>query len=490
MAGGKLQLLIKGNQDQVLIGSPQITFFKSIYRKHTNFSMDSLRQSSISGEPKFDKRYKIRFEPYGELLSNIYCHVTLPTLEYKEDKKNKDPSWVNGIGYAMFEEFYLNIGENIIDKQNGEWLYLNDQLSGNIDNNNSSMYYNQVLDNNQYRSMTSDITNKPLNGITALQSKQCDDDISKKCKNVSFITNFRFWFCKNLGSAIPMIAIPDLDITLTLKNRNFDQLINYDKNKPLLNNDNYSYYDNFIFYGEYIFLDNDEKRKFAQNSHKYLIEQIQIQSVDTGTTDEGYSRFDSGNVIKLPIDVKDQSYNSPYKYNQLVVPLNNINNPVKYLVWVPNMISDKTSFKLDENSNNQSGNNYFNYSIYRPTGNQISDTELYLFDTAQLFIENKERTPQIPAKFFANVFQKRYFKNVSTSNYIYVYSFSLNPNEHQPSGSCNFSKLSNISLRLNDINLYKNPDNEKKIRFNMNLYACSYNMLIIQSGNCYLEYPI
>ena len=544
MAGGKLQILIRGNQDTPLIGNPQITFFKQIYRKHTNFSIDSLRQT-ISGEPKFNAKYRIIFEHYGELLSNIYCHVNLPELNNsitnseKKTEKTEETylSWVNGIGYAIFEDLQFHIGDQLIDKQNGEWLFLNDQLEGKINNNNSELYYNQVVNtgtskNNNYQ-MNSESFIKTGNvdtitGIVMPSNNTHSPTVKPnyECQNltnnqISFITNFKFWFCKYRGCSLPLIAIPNLEVSLTVHNRPFNQLINCSNisspSTSLLKNeyyndetqtiDTYSYFDHFIFYGEYIFLDNDEKRRFAQNNHKYLIEQIQQQTNINILIDQckgGYVNSDD----------QSQKYNKGcYEYNQFKLRLDFL-NPIKFFVWVPHMnynsyfniknshYQEKIDNSVMSKTNNDSifnsdkncdcpvqtscyNNNLFNYSMFRKDSINTSN-ELYLFDKAQLFMNNVPRTPNLPAKFYANIFQKRYFNNVSNANYIYVYSFSLNPNDHQPSGSCNFSKVSNVFLNLNDLNLFKEFDYSNSV---INLYACSYNILTIQSGNCYAEFP-
>ena len=551
MPGGKLQLLIRGSQDKPLIGNPQITFFKQLYRKHTNFSMDSIRLT-VSGQPKFNNTYKVKCEHYGELFSNIYCKINLPELnryqlkesETETETEPKYLNWVNGIGYTLFENLIFNIGDQVLDRQTGQWLFIQDQLNNDINNNNSNMYYNYIVNKNQYKvnneTLISEGNIETLNNIVMLPNKLLKSELDAKCcdspkpnKNnqLSFITNFKFWFCKYLGCAIPMIAIPNLDITLTIKNRNLIDLINsnYDNltsnniiSKDYYNNitkccENYSYYDNFQFFGEYIFLDNDEKRRFSQNNHKYLIEQIQHQCNNFILT--------KGNFINETNCCNEKFNNKFYKYNYIKIRLD-FTNPVKYFVWVPNMYSGKSNLnkiqylsksdqnKINTNSisnllnkkvnndccysvintdclcpeDNKYNNNLLNFSIYKKPKeilNIPTDTEHYLFDTAQIFMENIERTPIIPNKFFANIFQKRYFNTVSNTNYIYCYSFSLNPNDHQPSGSCNFSKLSNIFLNLNDLNFYDKYDYSQT---NMSIYACSYNILTIQSGNCYIEY--
>lgn len=485
MAGGKLQLLIRGNQDMNLIGNPQITFFRQIYRKHTNFAIDSVQQS-LSGEPKFGKTYKIKIEPVGELLCGLHCHVKLPMLY--NDTTTDTHYYNSGIGYNLFKELILDIGDQTIEKQDGEIMNMIDSYNNDIGNNSSEKEVQQMLDtDNKYVQKRAESAN--LSGLIVAKSSTNDATGS------SFMTKFKFWFCRHAGLALPMIAIPNVPVTLTLRNdilKNLtpagsyiipiadettltpDQCKDF-KEQGWVEKDGkfyqatYSYYDNFKFFAEYVFLDNEEKRRFAQNNHKYLIEQFQQQTTNIVYTKENGNNGKWDETLEKTENSNYPDLNCPYLFNQMKIRLDFL-NPVKYISWKFSHLEDLV-------------NDYVNNECYK----NIS-TEPYQFVKAQLFMENVERTPNLPAKFFANAFQRKYFNTETFKNYRYVYSFALFPNDHQPSGTCNFSKLSNVSLVLNDILTSKTTNDFSTVC--LNLYACSYNILTIQSSNCYLEYPI
>jgi hypothetical protein len=210
--------------------------------------------------------------------------------------------------------------------------------------------------------------------------------------------------------------------------------------------------------------------------HEYLIEQVQsIQNVLLPST----------NNCNTKIDLK------------------NITNCVKALFWVPHMrqyanSSNNKNYTNIEYANERKtirdapsfGNNWFNYSIY--SKNSDTNTQnIYLFKCGQLLLNNEQRTPLLPAMYFANTQPERYFKAIPFSNYIYTYSFALYPFEHQPSGTCNFSRFDTIRLALDNINCNNKASEYCEFDENsnyLNIYALSYNILLIHSGTAQLRY--
>lgn len=137
------------------------------------------------------------------------------------------------------------------------------------------------------------------------------------------------------------------------------------------------------------------------------------------------------------------------------------------------------------------GNNWFNYSIYDDESQIINTENIYLFKSGQILLNNEQRTPLLPAKYFANIQPQRYFNVVPFSNYIYTYSFALYPFEYQPSGTCNFSRFDSIRLSLNNLNCNNNDNKYTQIESDsnyVNLYALSYNVLLIKSGAAQIKY--
>ena len=492
MGGGYIQLSAIGEQNAYLTGNPQITFFKSIYRRHTNFSID-LCEQIINGDANFGEKFNVIISNYGDLLSNIYVDNLL-RLSLK-DKKKMDKSsidivdesefpylsWVNGIGYAILNEYSVNIGQNVIDTQYGEWLDIYNKLSEDVDNNNPALSYRQISTNdNKIQILNDELLNKGnLQSLTGAMTSSIPTNHNNLITRT--ITELKFWFCKYYGQAIPLISLNNIDVTINFSYRNLSELINTNI-KDLtsiinINNENKTSVETKIW-GEYIFLDSDERRKFNTNVHEYLIEQVQsIQNV------------------LLP-----STKNCNCKIN-----LKNISNCVKAIFWVPHMRQYTNTSNINKNFQHikyaenrktidesvKYGNNWFNYSTYYNKELDTNTQNIYLFKCGQLLLNNEQRTPLLPAMYFANTQPERYFKTIPFSNYIYTYSFSLYPFEHQPSGTCNFSRFDTITLSLENINCNNTASEfcEYSHESNyINIYALSYNILLIHSGTSQLKY--
>ena len=188
---------------------------------------------------------------------------------------------------------------------------------------------------------------------------------------------------------------------------------------------------------EYIYLDSIERKMFAQSNHEYLIKQTQYN----------IKNFIPKNLSKKRIDL-------------------NFNHPVLELIFV---VQRKDRFITSTNK----GNDYFNYS-YNSTFDNIDTIK-----NAQILLNNEERTPLMTAK------ECKYLNVINThtsipNNVIYVYSFSMNPESFQPSGSCNFSRFDNKELAIefaDNISI-----SEVKI------FAVNYNILRISKGMGGLAY--
>lgn len=479
MGGGYLQLSAVGEQNAYLTGNPQITFFKSVYRRHTNFAIDMCAQT-INGNADFGKKFNVIVNKYGDLLCNVYVDNLLTLANKGDFGANDYLAWTNGVGYAILEEYSVSIGQNLIDTQNGEWLDIYNKLSLEHDNNNAALSYRQLVSNtaNQYVTLNETILSSPnysaLSGAIVASIGATGDNTTLKTR---VITELKFWFCKYYGQALPLISLNDLDVTINfsyrklreLVNTNVDGSVDTDKTKVQT-----------TIWCEYIFLDGDERRRFNSDSHEYLIEQVQtIENVMLPTRKN----------CNVKLDLK------------------NFTNCVKAIFWVPHMRqytnscpqnSIFTNIKYAEkmlstsDSPEDYGNNWFNYSVFTDDFDVTNNTDdLYLFNCGQLLLNNEQRTPLLPAMYFANVQPRRYFDAVPFSNYIYTYSFALYPFEHQPSGTCNFSRFNTANLSLEEIkgnNIATGPIGYSEKSNYVNIYALSYNELLIHSGNAQLKY--
>ena len=397
MGGGLIQLVAVGIQDIYLIGNPQITFFKTVYKKYTNFSLESIQQP-IDGRTDFGQQIEITIQRKGDLIKDIILDILLPILP-------NGYYWTNGIGNVLLKQVDLEIGGQLIDRHYSEWFDIWNQLTlteGKIG------AYDAMVGN--YNS-TSSLRANAISNLR-LQVPLC------------------FWFNRNYDMALPLIAIQFHDVVLKIKIRDFNNCYRNNTISTLLSTSLYPI-SQFRVWVDYIHLDMEERRTFAQNNHEYIIEQLQ---------------FDGSSFISQD----DSTVSSKLTFN----------HPVKELFWIHTI------------------NDYLQENII--TGNQLLDYSLpnsvETFSEAVLQLNGIDRFEKRPANYFRLVQNYQYHSRYTRKN-IYSYSFSLNPEKQQPSGSCNMSKFTNISLFL-EYNTINHSANDMILK----VYAVNYNILRISSG--------
>ena len=246
MGGGLMQLVAYGAQDVYLSGNPQITFFKVVYRRHTNFAVEPIPQT-WNGASDFGRTVTCNINRNGDLITNMYVVVHLA----KVPSTSSGTAWgyVNRLGHAMIENIKIEIGGSIIDEHYGDWL---------------NIWYELTHKAGQTRGYAKMIGDTPeLTDITSLP------------KNEYFLyIPLIFWFNRNNGLALPLIALQYHDVRITLKFRSQADCINYSGSdapeftNPLIK-------DSYLLI-DYVYLDSEERKRFAQATHEYLIEQLQF----------------------------------------------------------------------------------------------------------------------------------------------------------------------------------------------------------------------
>ena len=398
MGGGLLQLVAVGIQDIYIIGNPQITFFKTIYKRYTNFSLESIQQS-IDGRTDFGQYIQVTIDRKGDLVKDILFDILLPIL----------PSgyyWTNGIGNVLLKQIDLEIGGQLIDRHYSEWLDIWSQLTINASKIGA---YDSMVGN--------------YNTLSSLEAN-AQQQLRVQIPMV-------FWFNREYSMALPLIALQYHEVVLKVKLRDLNSCIrNNTIDTPLQG----YVIQQFRVWADYIYLDMDERKQFAQKSHEYLIDQLQFAG-DTSIT-------------------ADQSKE---------VKVLNFNHPVKEIYW--------TNTK----------NTYLQTNIL--TGNQQLDYSLSLtlqgetFNEATILLNGIERFQSRPAQYFRLVQNYQFHTRYSAKN-IYTYSFSLYPEKHQPSGSCNMSKITTTTLYID----YTNVTNINGVALVLKVYGVNYNIFRIMSG--------
>ena len=407
MGGGLLQLVAYGAQDVYLTGNPQITFFKVVYRRHTNFSMEAIEQT-FNGAADFGRRVTCQISRNGDLIHRMYLQATLPAL-------TSGKQWVDYVGLALVKNIEIEIGGQRIDKQYGDWMYIWNELSL--------------------------ATGKRTGYNTMVGSSLAYGGTPASTAAETLYIPLEFWFCRNPGLALPLIALQYHEVKVNLEFRSLAELGYYSIGGAFLGLASGSI-STASLWVDYVFLDTDERRRFAQLSHEYLIEQLQF------TGDESVTSGATASKVKL-----------------------NFNHPVKELVWV---VQHDTVI---------GSNQWFNFTNTPDANGSVTvanNTGVTLLEAAKLQLNGHDRFAERKAAYFNLVQPFQHHERVPTSPGINVYSFALQPESHQPSGTLNMSRIDSAVLNLTTVT----PAPAAKIK----VFAVNYNVLRIMSGMGGLAY--
>jgi len=535
MPGGLVQLVAYGAQDIYLSGNPQITFFKVVYRRHTNFSMESIEQT-FNGIADFGRRVTCTVSRNGDLIHRVYLQVTLPSVEATTSSQYF--RWVNYIGHVLVKSVEVEIGGQRIDKHYGDWLTIWNELTiaPGLKNGYDNMVGNTIA----------------LTG-TGLQ----------RADATTLYVPFQFWFCRNPGLSLPLIALQYHEVKFNLEFR--------PKNECYVSTSvqtacgaSASGLDAFCvpsleyaaLFIDYIYLDTDERRRFAQTSHEYLIDQLQFTGDESTVNTSVKVKLNFNHPCKELIwvvqrdDVVKLGFNQWNNYtddfdadsgwglngspdpSQLVFTNVEGDTDIFPFVGVGGVDADYAKYLTAANglrasdsgldasdpaglaiggsnaalggllSTNGQARPYNAPAGPGPNASNLAPTDFSALTTAADFADhaglgplNAGRNPVVRAKLQLNGhdrFQERlgsYFNLVQPYQHhtnvpvtgINVYSFALKPEEHQPSGTCNMSRIDNATLQLQ---LTPKAALGSKIR----VYATNYNVLRIMSGMGGLAY--
>jgi hypothetical protein len=419
MSASLLQLAAVGDQDNYLIGEPKINFFKSVFRKHTNFSIDSVEIDHSINNNNTEKQLSFKILKTADLLSGLYFEITLPKISVASGSYL---NWTNNTAHAYLKECVFSIGSVTLDKHTGRWLDI----------------WNELTDKEMEQF---NMLNKHLCKNTYLKSGTIDDTN----KDVKLYIPLQFWFCRNIGWSIPLIALEHVELNLVAKFRNINAIINTDSTDTVTITGNST----IKLYGEYIYLDKELRRIFSQKNHTYVIEQLQYQEKNT-----------SEKNIKIQFS-----------------------HPIKNLIWVfsnSTTETEKTTGVRDATLNKSgsftNNNDYFNYNATNLTTYEIiaGNKSVEGFTNGTIKLNNSNRFSPRPASYFRLVQPYLAGYKIPTKH-IYLYSFALNPIDINYSGSVNFSRLDHVTLSFDSVNA---SDNNSFIH----IYSINYNVIMIKEG--------
>jgi len=456
-----MQLVAYGAQDIYLTGNPQITFFKVVYRRHTNFAMEAIEQT-FNGTANFGKRVTCTISRNGDLIHRIYLQATLPQVALQaSDGSGAQFRWLNYVGHNLINSVELEIGGQRIDKHYGDWLHVWNELTQEPGKQSG---YAEMVGN------VPELVNLLVQG-----GEGCDNyctggepgassEVRNCAPEYTLYIPLQFWFCRNPGLALPLIALQYHEVKINLEMTDvkylcWDNVTGSATNNAIKTRVASTGLVSASLYVDYIYLDTDERRRFAQVSHEYLIEQLQYTGAESVTS--------SNNKIKL-----------------------NFNHPTKELVWVV----QRDSFVACDDITPAAwkGMQPFNYSDWwdrsvLDSGYSLTRVEGLAGNnpvvTAKIQLNGHDRFSEREGKYFNLVQPYQHHTNVPAVG-INVYSFALKPEDHQPSGSCNFSRIDNATLHLTLTNNTVSSVYSAKVR----VYAVNYNVLRVMSGMGGLAY--
>ena len=446
--GALMQLVAYGAQDVYLTGNnPQMTYFKSVFRRQTNFSIESIKQTLEGNITTEQSNVHSIISRNGDLISNMWIEATLPSVD--NSAACNYTNWCNNTGCAFLKESEIDIGGSIIDKHNSLWndiyneLYVQDQDMNKLINKHNSLTYTH-------------------------------SGVYNKTSQIQLCIPLNFWFTRNKGFSLPLIALQYHEVNIKLTFRALKHLVITDSALVTFNTP--AKVDLWV---DYIFLDHDERKRFAQSKHTYLIEQVQ----------EHKEMIKSSNTtinLKFKHPVKEIIWVFTHKTRTTEIDTTNAHaNPLKFK---PKKL-DCTGKSLAYNGiETDGGNDYFNYQV--PSNDDVYinsvdsgsslNSEHYVehFDNMTIKLNVHERFNPRKAFYFRSVQPYQAQHNIP-KKHIYCYSFALDPKNYQPSGTCNFSRIDTVELEFNNLGNNFEISTEKR---SINVFVVNYNLLQIASG--------
>ena len=518
MGGGLMQLVAYGAQDIYLTGNPQITFFKVVYRRHTNFSMEAIQQT-LEGDTDLGKTVSCTISRNGDLVYKMYLEHS---FHYDHPGDSDGPDDCTGMreryGHSLIKECSIDIGGQMIDRHPALWHRVYSDLTevnptgyfgGNVTDLSTGHIkiqgtgtLSQLMTNNTY-SLNANLheqdffggahTNGNPGGPNMVNGVLYTDEGANGGVVGHIFLPLNFWFTKNPGLALPLIALQYHEVKVSMTFEHEDKMIytvNDNSNNGIVGE--YDRHTNnhettFKLWADYIYLDTDERRRFAQVSHEYLIEQLQYQT----------------NTISSPTTSIDLIFNHPIKeliWCSKSIGVNGRNNTL-------GNISKKTKGREDpttsEVSLDQMGGNW---KIKLNGHDRFKERDSKYFTRSQVWQHHSGygalQTRGIYALGFAGFTNASHILGPDASitkeiggDSIAVYSFALKPEEHQPSGTCNFSRIDSAQLIGRDLKIGTSvtkshtPVSLSSVNVcELTIFAVNYNVLRIMSGMGGLAY--
>ena len=518
-----MQLVAYGAQDVYLTGNPQITFWKVTYRRYTNFAIESIEQT-FNGQADFGRRVQCTISRNGDLAYRTYLQVTLPEINQSLAHYAR---WLDFPGEQLIGQVEVEIGGQRIDRQYGDWMHIWNQLT--MTSEQQKGYFNMIGNTTQLTFLTDPDFNSIDGPCDSVAPRQVCAPRNALPETTLYIP-LQFWFCTNPGLALPLIALQYHEVKINLDIRPIEECLwavsTLSPTTSASVSASTAYNQSLVaasLYVDYVFLDTDERRRFAQNPHEYLITQLQFTGDESVGSSSNKIKLNFNHPVKELIWVVQSDKNvdycssftgdnvlfrvlgpQPFNYTDSIDALPN----AIHAFGGPKSVAENSNSFIDTNGLFQdagafdfkpsdatvfwqdSSPNFDGTATTMESG--VSDAGTFVLTESSLDMHCWGQNPVVTAKLQLNGqdrFSERegsYFSLVqpfqshtrAPDEGINVYSFALRPEEHQPSGTCNFSRIDNATLQLVLSNATVESTNTAKVR----VYATNYNVLRIMSG--------
>lgn len=516
-----MQIVAYGAQDVYLTSNPEITFWKVQYRRHTNFAMESIEQT-FNGQANFGRRVQCTISRNGDLAYRTYLQVTLPEVGQTDASYAR---WLDFPGEQLVQMVEVEIGGQRIDRQYGEWMHIWNQLT---------LTSEQEAGYNKMVGQTTQLTYITDPNYAAVDQPCTTDAPRSVCTprnalpETTLYVPLQFWFCRNPGLALPLIAMQYHEVKINLELRPLDEClwavndINSNMVKATA-----AYNKSLVaatLFVDYIFLDTEERRKMAQNPHEYLIEQLQYTGEESVGSSSAHIRLNFNHPCKelvwvvqpdVHVDYCDSLAGAsstgqlkrvfgaqPFNYTDSIDALPNALHAYNYSTDYndiivstgtdANLFADAAALQVSDigsgpgnylSSDEQSGVSDAGAFVLAETALGMHCWGQNPVVTAKLQLNGQDRFAEREGTYF-DVVQPNQHHTRHPDTGINVYSFAVRPEEHQPSGTCNFSRIDNATLQL----VLSTPTVENTKTAKVRVYAVNYNVLRVMSGMAGLAY--
>lgn len=440
--GGLMQIVAYGMQDVYLTSNSQITFFKNLYRRYTNFACEAVEQTFQSNSTNFGNKLVAVISRNGDLLHRLWLEVKL-----KPEPATGETTYVSKLGHALIKSAEVEIGGQRIDKVYGRFNHLWHKITCRAE---KEAGYELMTGNDGPDQVSGDVGD---NGWTT--------------ERRIFIP-INFWFSKgSAGASLPLIALQYHEVRISIELASKSEILRSRKSDgaggfttevdvyspPAADKDIPDMADTPKLYSDFFYLDTDERRRFSQMSHEYLIETLQF-------TGSEVTPVLGGDAVPFSMRL---NFNHPTKAIYFTTELTGENegaiNPF-YNGWAPTEPATmKSTVAMGE---------YGKYHDNCP------------IEEVQLQLNGHERFSVRSGSYFHLCQPYQHHTRVPYDHWCGLYSFCLSPEEHQPSGALNFSRIDSSSLKLKFKKVATGtPSSSTRTVY---VYAVSYNILRILSG--------